>query len=406
MRAAQTLTALSATHNVYFVAMTAKTELKWQQAANAVWPYCVEARVIPVPRRSELGVEPGETYSIHCQVRQAVVGPDFDPHDLFPGVEFDAYLIQRLYIAPFLEDVLRQPEGQRPPCLLDLDDYESKTRRRIAGVYLKSGLDELAQAELVQETCCKWMEERYLRLFDSVWLCSQRDADEVAKDYPGVPTTVIPNSIVPPETTPAQHDDDPFTFVFVGTLGWTPNQEGAFFFAEEVLPILRERSTRRFHVIFAGRRAPEERDRMHRLVHLPEVEVTGWFDEVGPYYERSHAAIVPLFAGGGTRIKILEAFAHDRPVIATPIGAEGLAVENGKQILIAGDAGAFAEHCLTLMENEARRRELAAAGREWVLANHTLQQVSEAIERSFNSVRVPVRRAGAATARRAAQSGA
>jgi len=404
MRAAQTISALAATHNVYFVGLTSKTELAWQKASSGVWSYCVEARIIPVVNRRSLELEPSSTFPIQTQTRQAVVGPDFDPLALFEGVRFDAYLVQRIYMAPFLEGVLRMPADQRPPCILDLDDYESKTRRRIAGVYLDSGQDELARKELVQETCCRWMEEQYLHLFDTIWMCSEGDCEELRRDHPGLRVAVMPNTIVPPEDPPEQHDRDPFTFVLVGTLGWTPNQDGAFFFAEKVLPILRERSSRPIRVVFAGRRAPNERDRMDRLAHLPEVEITGWFDHVRPYYEQAHVAVVPLFAGGGTRIKILEAFAHNRPVVATTIGAEGLDVEHGEQILIAHDPEQFAAHCLALMDDPKRRRELAQSGRDWVLANHTVVQVREAIERTFKRIPVSAGRSTSATDERADRS--
>ena len=396
MRAAQTLTALFATHNVYFLALTSKTEIQWQRSAASVWSRCVAARIIPIPTTSELGELPSSNYSIHTQVRQAVVGHDFDPHDLFEGVRFDSYLVLRLYTAPFIEKVLRLPADQRPACILDLDDYESKTRRRIAGIYLNSGQDELAQKELVQETRCRWMEERYLHLFDAVLMCSEGDRAELSADYPGVRVRVLPNTIVPPENPPEQHDEDPFTFLFVGTHGWAPNQDGAFFFAEKVLPILREKAERPIKVVYAGRRAPGGRDQLHRLEDIPEIEITGWFDEVRPYYERAHVVIVPLFAGGGTRIKILEALAHNRPVVSTPIGAEGLTVQCGKEVLIADDPEAFADHCLALMESPERRRELAQAGRDWVLANHTIDQVREAIDQSFKMAPVPVRRSNGA----------
>jgi glycosyltransferase involved in cell wall biosynthesis len=74
-------------------------------------------------------------------------------------------------------------------------------------------------------------------------------------------------------------------------------------------------------------------------------------------------AVVPIRFGGGTRIKILEAFAHGLPVVTTTVGAEGLEVEDGRHLLVADDADALASACLRLLDDRDLRSRLAAAGR-------------------------------------------
>ena len=99
------------------------------------------------------------------------------------------------------------------------------------------------------------------------------------------------------------------------------------------------------------------------LAELPGVHVTGTVPDVRPYYREALAAIVPLRTGGGTRLKILEAMAASVPVVSTPLGAEGLDVTPGRDILIAGldDAEAWASHLLALADASSGRRQALVA---------------------------------------------
>jgi hypothetical protein len=122
--------------------------------------------------------------------------------------------------------------------------------------------------------------------------------------------------------------------------------------------------------------APEEsvapnRRSLRRFRHIPEVRTFGSVSDVAPYYRKADAAIVPLRAGGGTRIKVLEAFSFGVPVVATPIGVEGLRVENEKQVLIADNPADFAEQCCRLVEDRPLCEGLAAAARACLMEKYT-----------------------------------
>jgi len=96
------------------------------------------------------------------------------------------------------------------------------------------------------------------------------------------------------------------------------------------------------------------------------VHVTGRVDDVQPYYRRSSICVIPLRAGGGTRLKILESMAFGRPVVSTSIGCEGLDVEDGKHLFIADNANEFAEKVIILLTNEEIRQQIINNARRLV----------------------------------------
>jgi polysaccharide biosynthesis protein PslH len=142
---------------------------------------------------------------------------------------------------------------------------------------------------------------------------------------------VAPNAVRLPEREPTTTAAErPFTFLFVGTFGYYPNDDAAGFFCREVLPLLRETAPGPFRVNVIGRGGGRE---VQSLGSLPEVTVIGEVPDMANYYRASDAVIVPVRSGGGTRIKVLEAFSFERPVVATTIGIEGIDAGDGAQLL-------------------------------------------------------------------------
>jgi glycosyltransferase involved in cell wall biosynthesis len=89
--------------------------------------------------------------------------------------------------------------------------------------------------------------------------------------------------------------------------------------------------------------------------------------------------VVPIRAGGGTRVKILEAASHRCPIVSTTVGAEGLKVTGGRELCLADTPAQFAESCALLMRDAGERQRLAREALRWVRANHTLEQVRQAL---------------------------
>ncbi|MBZ5602590.1 MAG: glycosyltransferase family 4 protein [Acidobacteriia bacterium] len=166
--------------------------------------------------------------------------------------------------------------------------------------------------------------------------------------------------------------------VFVGSMDWMPNIDGAEWFVREILPIIRKKKPD-CSVVFAGRKPPAA------LLAMAErdarIHVTGTVPDIRPYFWGSALSIVPLRIGGGTRLKIFESMAAGIPVVSTSVGAEGLPVEPGTHILIADDPGAFAEACLKVLSDPAAAAKMAQQARDLVAAQFSWEAVSLQFER-------------------------
>jgi glycosyltransferase involved in cell wall biosynthesis len=149
-------------------------------------------------------------------------------------------------------------------------------------------------------------------------------------------------------------------------MAYHANIEAAVWFAHSVWPRLREHFPHWKLTIVGYNPAPA----VLALRELKNVEVTGTVEDVRPYYGEAVAALVPLRIGGGTRLKILEAMAAGAPVVSTSLGAEGLAVSSGKELLIANREEDWLPHLQSLMENSQLRKNLVTAGRELVRARY------------------------------------
>ena len=244
------------------------------------------------------------------------------------------------------------------PVVLDEQNVEYDVLRRVVKVtpsLARRFYNEVDARKLRRE------EERSWRTADAVGMTSERDASFVRAAAPRTPVAVVPNGVDATAFAPSPSVPEWGTLLFFGELGYYPNTDAMLFFANEVLPLLR-RSHPSARLVIVGPSAPLA----IRALASAGVVVTGAVPDVRPFIARAHAVIVPLRVGGGTRLKILEAMAMGRPVVSTSLGAEGLAVANGRDILIADGAPAFADAVARVLDDERISLSLALAGRRLV----------------------------------------
>jgi glycosyltransferase involved in cell wall biosynthesis len=165
----------------------------------------------------------------------------------------------------------------------------------------------------------------------------------------------VPNGVDPspePAGPPAgPRPGEPLRLLFVGSLNYEPNAQGLEWFAHEVAPRVRERLDIEIDVVGPGRRGPE----------LPGVTYLGRVEDVGSAYASVHAAVVPLRAGAGSRLKVVEALARGVPVVSTSLGVEGYDVRDGEHALIADDPQTLTERFALLDASLRGDRHLAGA---------------------------------------------
>jgi glycosyltransferase involved in cell wall biosynthesis len=220
-------------------------------------------------------------------------------------------------------------------------------------------------------------EETAGRRFDAVIAVSERDKRAFEERYGWRHVQVIDTAVDTEFFRPAPEPEDPWRLVFVGSLDWLPNQDGIEWFVREVFPLIRARCPA-IHFQIVGRNPPPG---MLELAASAGVELVGTVADVRPYLARAAAVVVPLRIGGGTRIKIFEAMAMQKAVVSTALGAEGLPVTSGENILIADTPQDFAAAVTGLLNDSERRGTIARAARRLVEDNYSAETVARQFER-------------------------
>lgn len=289
--------------------------------------------------------------------------------DRFSGfaVEIDGALSDRRYEIAFLEHFWCAPyvEQVRPRAkrvVLDVYNVESAWHRSMAcaenGV-LAWGHRRFAEAALESE-------RYWLPMFDRVLATSVNDADLMRAIADGVHLTVYPNAlplIVPPPRS------DRLEIVFSGNLEYGPNIQAVQFFHRDIWPALQSRwPGLRWKIL--GKNPGSIRE---LGVRDPTIEVTGFVEDAVAAIAQSQVAVVPLLAGSGTRIKILEAWAGGTPVVSTKLGAEGLEFHDREHLVLADDAESFTAAVSELLALPVNRERIGAAGRRLYEERYTWQ---------------------------------
>jgi glycosyltransferase involved in cell wall biosynthesis len=249
------------------------------------------------------------------------------------------------------------PFGLPCPTLMDLDDLESKTLWSIGGFAMRRLRLRLAHKHLAMALQYALLERTLLHHYDRVSYASPADA-KVLAGVSGSPTLLWrPNRVqlTRPRARPAP--EAPFTLLFLGTLGYFPNEDAVLWLAEELVPALRRQGQLFFRLLIAGRGASPRL--IGRLARVPEIEFLGPVEQVAPLYAQSHIAVAAVRCGGGTKVKVLEAVAHHCPVVATPHSTLGLPFVAGEDLLEATHSEAFAGLCVHLARNPAEANAMA-----------------------------------------------
>jgi glycosyltransferase involved in cell wall biosynthesis len=225
-------------------------------------------------------------------------------------------------------------------------------------------------------------------LFDGLSAASAVEVAAIGGRY-GLVVELVPNAVeIPPRAAPVRGRG--VSLLFVGNLTYPPNVEAACLLVEAVLPKVRRRLGAGVRVALVG---PCD-GRVERLAG-PGVEVRGFVPQLGPTYASADVVVVPLRTGGGTRIKLLEAFAHNVPVVASGAAAAGLKVMDGRHLILANDAAEFAAAVERLVADAPLAGRLAVeAGRlvrECYSTEAVMPVVREFIGRAARRPRATVR---------------
>ncbi len=210
-------------------------------------------------------------------------------------------------------------------------------------------------------------------------VCSERERAQLESIAPQAHIAAVENGVDTAFFADEGRARERKRIVFVGTMAYHANVEAAVWFVREAWPEIRTEHPEWRLSLVGANPAPA----VLALASEPGVEVTGTVDDVRPYYREAAAAIVPLKTGGGTRLKILEAFAAGVPVVSTTLGAEGLDVKPGDHVLIADRKEDWTRHLGVLASNPAEWERLAAAGKELARTRYDWDILGEMLFRTY-----------------------
>lgn len=232
----------------------------------------------------------------------------------------------------------------------------------------------------------KWLlmnarfERRYFGAAKAVLFVSELDAQVFRRVSPGTPSFVVRNGVDTEYFRPLGTPRQPEALVFEGNMSFEPNVEAAAYFVSKVLPLVRR--TRRVKLTLVGARpAPEV-----EALAGPDVEVTGFVEDVRPYIDRAAVFVCPMLSGAGIKNKILQAWAMGIPVIGTTAATGGLEAKEGHNILLGDTPEAFAGAILRVLDDQALAHRLGLAGRQTALDHYAWTGKAQELEAVFERV--------------------
>ena len=277
-----------------------------------------------------------------------------------------------LLVCDFLAPAANVPRALNKPAVLFQHNVEAMIWKRhyevqanpIKKAYLYGQWQKMRRFE--QEMCGR---------FDCVIAVSADDREQMKREYGAqavfdVPTGVDTEFFRPSGAIEAAKHG----IVFTGSMDWLPNEDAIRYFMREIMPLIKKKVPDASLTV-VGRNPPSS------LVDLskedPSLVITGRVDDVRPYIERAAAYVVPLRIGGGTRLKIFEAMAMEKPVVSTTIGAEGLPLTDGVELLLADEPETFGDAVVKVLSDSSWASELGQRAAATVRQHHGWGQVTE-----------------------------
>jgi sugar transferase (PEP-CTERM/EpsH1 system associated) len=335
--------------------------------------YCHELICIPHERREKF------TPGFYVELFLNLVSPHAYAIKKYESRAMRREIVERdrqgafdLLVCDFLAPAANVPADLRTPAVLFQHNVEAMIWKR----HYEVQANPVKKAYLYgQWQKMRRFEREMCRRFDSVIAVSADDREQMKHEYGAeavfdVPTGVDVEFFRPGGTVkPVPH-----SLVFTGSMDWLPNDDAIRYFTREIMPLIKK-SVPGVTLTVVGRNpAPA-------LVDLSKEDksliITGRVDDVRPYMESAAAYIVPLRIGGGTRLKIFEAMAMEKAVVSTTVGAEGLPLTNGVELLLADDPQTFADAVVRVLTDNAYANGLGQRAATVVRENFGWRPVTE-----------------------------
>jgi sugar transferase (PEP-CTERM/EpsH1 system associated) len=292
--------------------------------------------------------------------------------ELLAAETFDLVVCDFIAPAPVID--WRTP----PPKILFTHNVEAQVWERHRKVVSNPAVKLACRLE---SRALERVERRYAALADYILTVSENDRAAFARYADPGRISVIPTGVDTEYFQPVPGPRQPDTTVFTGAMDWMPNEDGVAYYVEKIFPLVRREIPGA--LFWAVGRQPTRR---LQALASESVAVTGAVDDIRPYLGKAAVCVVPLRSGSGTRIKIFEAMAMGKAVVSTTLGAEGLPVRHGENIILADDPADFARQVAALLRDPERCERLGRAARDLVERNYGWPSVAACFDRIVESV--------------------
>ena len=229
------------------------------------------------------------------------------------------------------------------------------------------------QAGLLESEERRWCGQLGLNI-----VVSEADRAGFRQMVPDGVFVVVPNGVDTGVFRPRRVEEE--GLVFVGGYDWYPNRDALEYFAESILPVLGQ-WYRNLRIRWVGR-APADVQTKYRIDY--GIELTGYVEDIRAIVDSASCYVVPLRVGGGTRLKILDAWAMGKAVVSTTVGCEGLDARDGQNILIRDEPGPFAAAVRDVLENETLRGALGDEARRTAEQIYDWEVIGERMLEHYN----------------------
>jgi sugar transferase (PEP-CTERM/EpsH1 system associated) len=285
---------------------------------------------------------------------------------------FDVIQIESMHLIAYARHIRKV--APRTRLILDWHNIESEILAR----YAENDSNPL-RAFYARRTSVlsRHVEDQLLALCDAHTVCSEREREVLLQRVPGTRIEVVGNGVdceffADNKTGDGGRRD----VLFMGRMDYHANIDAALYFVRTTWPSIHALRPE-LRLVIVGAQPPDS----IRALASDSVVVTGTVEDVRPYYHNALISVVPLRVGGGTRLKVLEAMAAGTPVVSTSLGAEGLAVTHGKDILIADSPEAMADAVVSMQADSPQQHELITNARRLVQTRYDWNVVGEILLR-------------------------
>jgi sugar transferase (PEP-CTERM/EpsH1 system associated) len=348
-------------------------------------PYCATMAAVSAPSRSTTHRALSVLFSSHPDMALRLPSSAFTNQlrILLNRERFDFVQVEAIEMAQYGLAIREMRASSQPVVVFDDINAEYVLQRRAFETDIRHPRRWLpAFYSLIQWQKLQRYEKDVCQRLDRTVVVSEADDRALRRLLPDLHCFVVPNGVDSGYFLPSSPEtESDSVLVFTGKMDFRPNIDAVLWFAQEVLPLIRQEIPEaQLNVV--GR---NPHPRLHEVREIPSVNLTGYVSDVRPYVAEAAVYVVPLRVGGGTRLKLMEAMAMGKAIVSTSLGCEGIDVLHERELLIADDPPAFARAVVELMQDRALRRKLQIAARSVAESEHDWSQIAPLLERVYES---------------------